>query len=666
MPMTADERNAARALGRVLDRGKPENMARRRRYEAKPEAWLRYYLSATFPLPFGDVHKAMIAAAVRAIRDGHGMTVAAPRGTGKSSVLWGVTLWAVLSGAARFPVCAAWAHGAARRMLRRWLSTLADNERLAADYPTETAPFRETTHPVRLRLLRWKDTGDPAGADARIMDGLVQLPDGKGAIGAASVGASTRGLTASMPDGETLRPDVLFLDDPQSKAVAESAGEVRKTIEKIESDLFNLAGPETRLSVMVAATVIQSGDVTEHFLSHPDFEPVRVGQIVTWPEGFEDRASPVRRLWEQWNAERVEGMQEHDGGKRARAFYRKHKKALTAGMAVSWAHRYDKRRGDPDACFAALWDFYRLGAAAFMAERQNEPMSETTVYELTPELVASRVHPGRRPYELPPEAKQIVAATDLNLYGLHSAALGFGNDQTGWLAWYACYDHGGRGIVPANVPESEGKRMLYEALVEHGRHVAGLPLVQDGHAARVALWIIDAGFWPDVVRRYVDGPGRALGMQVLPARGFNADKYRPGGKGTIGRPREQCHFTESAVAGRFVAFNACYWREVSQRAWLASPNAPGSLSLPDEGRHVDFAEQVTRERLLEKLAGAYGPVWRWRTAPGRHDYGDAVTMAYVGAAWGGIGTAGGDAKPATKPARVLVYRPSQHGKGRRW
>jgi hypothetical protein len=545
-------------------------------------------------------------------------------------------------------------------MLRRWLSALADNPRLAADYPVETAPFRETTHPVRLRLLRWKDTGAPAGADVRIMDGALVLPDGKGAIGAASVGASTRGLFATMPNGETLRPDVLFLDDPQSKAVAESASEVRKTVEKIESDLFNLAGPDTRLSAMIAATVIQAGDVAEHFLTHPDFEPVRVGQIVTWPDGFTDKASAVRRLWEQWNAERVEGMQDHDGGKRARAFYRAHKGELTAGLSVSWAHRYDRKRGDPDALYAAMLDFYRLGARAFMAERQNEPMkTETTVYDLTPELVASRIHPGRRAYELPAEARQIVAATDLNLYGLTSAALGFANDQTAWIAWYGIHDHDGRGITTGDVPEAEAKRALYEALVEHGRQVAGLPLVQAGHAARVGLWIVDAGFWPDVVRRYIDGPGRSLGIQIMPARGFNADRYRPAGKGTIGKPREQCHFTESAVAGRFLAFNACYWREVSQRAWLASPNAPGSLSLPDAGRHNDFAEQVTRERLLEKLAGEYGPVWRWRTAPGPHDYLDAVTMAYAGAAWGGIGTGGEIPTPKKHTARAIVVRRSE-------
>jgi hypothetical protein len=155
---------------------------------------------------------------------------------------------------------------------------------------------------------------------------------------------------------------------------------------------------------------------------------------------------------------------------------------------------------------------------------------------------------------------------------------------------------------------------------------------------RVGLWIIDAGYMPDVVRRFASGPGRALGMVITPARGFSADYYRPNGKSRIGAPREGCHMAEADVVGRFLAFNADYWREVSQRGWLGTPNAPGSISLFEGANHRDFAEQVTRKKLSEKVEGQTGPIWKWTTAPGWHDYGDAVTMTYVGAAWNGIGT----------------------------
>ncbi len=126
----------------------------------------------------------------------------------------------------------------------------------------------------------------------------------------------------------------------------------------------------------------------------------------------------------------------------------------------------------------------------------------------------------------------------------------------------------------------------------------------------------------------------------MAAHGYGFDKYRPTPKNCIGAPRENCHLADGPVMGRYVAYQADAWRECAQRAWLGTPNAPGSISLFDGQRHSEIAEHICRERLLEKMQGQYGMVWRWATAPGWHDYGDALTMCYVGAAWSGIGTQG--------------------------
>ena len=638
----------------TIERPPVDDPARRAELEADPARWLMHYLGEVFPLPFGEVHRQIIAAAVRTIREGSGLAVAAPRGTGKSSILWGVALWAVLSGACRFPVVAGWSHSAARRMLRKWIAALATNTRLAADYPETCVPFTLSTHSNRLRGLKWKDVGTRIGADVRTADGLIVLPDSQGALGAVSISGNVRGLHAGLPDGSTIRPDVLFLDDPQDKLTAESPQLARKAMDRITSDMFSISGPDKRLAVMAATTVIGKDDVAERLLKHPDFEPIRVPQITRWPDGFTDRASPARRLWDEWNAERVEGLADRDGGARARKFYDEHKAEMLAGMTTSWDERFDRDRGDPDSMFAAMWDFYRIGEAAFMSERQNTPTKpESSTYELTPTIIAAKVYPGRRRCEVPADARILVAATDVNHYGLHSAVLAFSNDQTASVVWYGRFDRNGAGIIQRDTPEQQAKRQAFEALVQHGEQIARLPLVQDGRAVRPQLWLVDGGYMPDAVRRFIEGPARTIGVPAGMFRGFSATAYRPTGKNVIGLPREQCHFAESPVAGRFVAGNADYWREVMQRSFLGTPGAPGSISLYDGEVHAEIAEHIAREKLVEKLQGQYGPVWRWAIAPGWHDYGDALVMCYVAGAWQGIGTT----TPAPQRRRPVARKP---------
>jgi hypothetical protein len=620
----------------AIHRKAPEDLARRQKLERNPAEWLRFYLAEVYPEAFSEVHLRMIESACRVIESGGGICVAAPRGFGKTSVLWGVALWGVLSGACRFPVVAGWSEVAARRLLRRWLSVLSTNQKIIADYPDICIPFTESLSSVQLRTQYWADTGEKVGAEVHLMENMIVLPNSIGAIGAASVCGNARGLFATLVNGTTIRPDVLLLDDPQDRETAMSAVQTRKVIEKIESDLFNLAGPNRRLAIMAAVTVIAPGDVAEYFLQHQDFEAIRCAQVVEWPAGFWDKQSETRRLWEQWNIERLEGLTAHDGGERAKKFYIQHKEKMIAGMKVAWEEKYDSKR-DVDAYFSAMWDYYRLGHDVFFAERQNAPVQKIlSVYELTPEIVATHTTQHQR-YTIPEAVKIIVAGVDINYYGLHYVVAGFANDHTAWILDYGRIDRNGYDIVDANTPESEAKKNIFQALVQCGQLFSGMQLNQNGVMKKIQTWLIDAGYMPDVVRRYVESTARPSGIQIYSARGMASEKYRPNPRNCIGTPREQCHMAETTVAGRHIVFNACYWREISQRAWLGAVESPGSVNL-FAGRHAEFAEHVTREKLVEKLQGEHGTYWRWHTQPGRHDWGDALTMCYVASAWMGIGT----------------------------
>lgn len=641
----ADYNQEGRIHARTIELKEPsaKTLRERRTRERDAAKWLRYYFPGIYRLPFGDVHFRIIEEAEYSVAQGARCAVAGPRGTGKSYVIGGLALKALLEGRVRFPVVMPWDAKQLKKMLGFWKKALCFNELLARDYPEICTPFvasRGSYHKVSTFV---DPDGNPLGAQLIVSEGMIVLPHSLGVIGGATINGNPLGLNYTTDAGEGLRPDLVFIDDPQDRDTAMSRLQINSTIQQIDFDVAGMGGPDTSMPILLACTVKQVGDVAEHYLEHPEWRSVRIGQILKWPADMDG--------WQRWNEVRLEGESERDGGKKARAHYRQNKEALTAGMDVSWDQRFMRKAHDqaaePDAFYSAMCAYFAMGEAAFMAERQNQPQeAHETVYDLSPETVAKCIYPKRKRCDLPAESVVIETATDINHYGMHSACIGFANDQTASCAWYGLYERTrGGGIVPKNCPDKEAKRLVYEALVMHGQEIASLPLSRAGAPAHVGLWVIDGGYMPDVVRRYLEGPGRELAVQCVMARGYAGDRYRPTGKNVIGTPRENTHQAEGPVSGRFLAFNADYWREVAQRAWLASPGAPGGISLFD-GTHTEFAEQICSERLLEKLQGNYGPLWRWVRIPGAwNDWGDAVTMCYVGAVWQGVGTQGAVRRP---------------------
>ena len=654
----------------------PADAARRAGLEAERCEWLRWYFPERFYLPFSSMHRELVENSYGAMIHGTSTTVAATRGFGKTGILWAMALYGVLTGIARFPVVVGWKREAGSELLEQWLTALAQNERLRADYPCVCDCFAESTQSKRLQsLLRGIDPRERCGCDVRKMRGVVVLPavkepDGRelpqAALAGASINGAIKGLNVGLLNGEALRPDIVLPDDPQDDDAAESPTIVAKIIRRIDFTLRSLSGPQRRLTVMAAVTCVNNFDVSTALLNRPGTRSIRVGQVKQWPKDWNKKDSKSRAAWDEWNRVRLEGLDEkNDGGDAARKHYRKNRATLKKGFEITWPERFhagdEERPADPDALFTTMWEFYDLGEAAFMAERQNEPMKEDdTVYDLNADIVQSKVHPKRKRGEIPEQARLLIASSDINHYGIHTVIIAFGNDQTAWVAWYGVYDKRGAGLVPKNCPEREAKQRIAAALDVHGRELVSVPLVRGDESVRLGGWFIDAGYMPDVVRGYIEGPGRIVGVQVFAVRGYSGDKYRPTGKNVIGVPREECHLSESAKAGQFIAFNACYWREVSQKAWLAVPNSPGSLSLYQprhRTQHAEFAQQVTREKLVEKLQGRYGALWRWHTAPGKHDYGDGVTNAYVGAAWSGIGTVAQPERAKKKRRRRIRHVP---------
>jgi len=650
-----------RANERAIDRRKCADPRRRKRLEKSPCDWLRHYMPAAFPLKWSAGHRAIIDGAVQAAKSGTGEAVAAPRGEGKTTLLRAMSLYLMAIKVVRFPVMAGWTHKAAGEAYRLWLRMLHSSPEFCADYPELTQPFEESIHAARLRSMWWRD-GDACGAEVRSTDRSIVLPDSIGAIAAASVQGDIKGLSIQLPNGETLRPDLLLIDDAQDPRRADNPSFVRDVVDLIEKQWMCLAGPQARITTMVACTVAAANDVSEHFLERPDFHSIRVSRVEAWPDTWDDRDSPARKVWDEWHETLLDGLRNNDGGKAGVAFYRKRKAEMTARMRVSWSERYDAKRGDPDALYSAMFDLYRIGENAFASEYQNRPRANSVMaYDVTPQLVQSRVS-GFDRLTAPAGATFICAAADVNFPGLNWTLMACRKDAAGWIADWNKWPSD-RDMIDRK--RSSGKtedQAVAEAIVALARHLDALRVVVGGKPAGPDVLGIDVGYMTETVLQTI--ATLRLPMRVMGVRGRDAKKFRV--------PKDAVRFGEGWFvqdwkAGRVVVVNVDHWREQMQRAFLLEPGAPGSLSLygTDPRAHDRLAAEITANRLKERVVTGLATYYNWTKQPGvADDLGDAATYAYALANMAGATAGRSSAQPearemAESTASAQVVRPSK-------
>jgi len=271
-PTTASERMHARtARHSLVEWRECENPARRKRLEADRPAWLRHYFPAVFSRPFESPHLTIIEGSTEAITTGGRFAVAAERGIGKSVIEWGLALTDVFTNASEFPAYVPWQASAVKRAFRFWKTALCFNPLLLADYPEFCAPFALSRGVAqRLAGTVWQggpNDGKPTGAALAVTDGMIILPDSRGAIGSATINGNPRGLNHPTADGRVMRPTSAILDDVQDRDVAKSERMVQDTIAIIDGDVAGMGEAGKKLPMLMTGNCIATGDVMAHYLA---------------------------------------------------------------------------------------------------------------------------------------------------------------------------------------------------------------------------------------------------------------------------------------------------------------------------------------------------------------------------------------------------------------
>jgi hypothetical protein len=364
-----DRRSAGRDIGQppaVID------PARRDGTRHDFRLFCETYAAESFPLAWSPDHLTAISKIEGAVLRGELFAFAMPRGSGKTTLCEWASIWALLHGHRQFIVIIGSDQAIAEQMLDSIKSHLEQNDLLAEDFPQATYPIR-ALEGINARARGQTIDGQPTKiewtADQITMATVPGGVSSGAAVRVAGITGRIRGLRHTRPDGKTIRPDLVLIDDPQTDESAASPSQCATREKTLAGAILGLAGPGKEIAGLCTVTVIRTDDLADRLLDrqrHPSWQGERTKLVYEWPDAEDD--------WSQYAELRREGQRDGTGTAAADEFYRQRQAQMDKGSRVAWPER--KAAGDLSAIQHA-WNLrIDRGESAFNAEFQNAPLAD--------------------------------------------------------------------------------------------------------------------------------------------------------------------------------------------------------------------------------------------------------------------------------------------------
>ncbi len=650
-----------RAAGRDLEIPACRNPRRRRRCLRDPALFLPTYFPAVFYNPFSENQLRIIRAFVERIRHGGWKAEADARGEGKTSIARGLAQWAILPGLRRFVVIIAANSGDSGKNLGSIAADCERNDLLADDFPEVCVPIRalggatqraqaQTVNRERT-FIRW--TGD------RLVFPTIEGSPASGAI-IASVGidGAIRGM-----NHQGLRPDLVLIDDPETRRTADSQAETDRAEATIDADITGLAGQGRRIAILYMCTLWNSTCLAARY-TDPKTKPAWAGSRHPLLVRRPDRED----LWERYvEIRQMSVLQGDETGRTAHQFYLDHQADMDGGAIVSNHYRHDASP-QPDGsllqastlqfCYDVIAD---VGPEHFGTEYQNEPpasQSPETVAVDVP-LILGRTN-GRDRGTVAPEADLLTAGIDVGGRAIHWAVLDWKEGRA------AVVDYGAvavRSPIIGGIEDPENRAATQDAILRalcEFRDLAspGWPDAATGELRLLDLALIDTGY----ARSSMDLPvwefcRSSPGQIWRPSKGFGSgsgqSRYSPPARRGKGR-RLYTHVHATYQAGPkawLYNVDADHWKLFVHNALAAGADRPGSLTVfgRDPIAHREYARHLTAEAWTHEYAAGRGDRWYWRPLRHANHWFDATALACAAAAVLGLKTLG-----LPRPAEALA------------
>lgn len=664
------ERNKAAALRRAKETSAKErdigpppkcsNTRLRKKLEDDPVEFLKKLWPNLFKWPFSDDQLKSIRQLEEVSERGGLQAIADPRGTGKTQRVIRQALKAILSGKRRYVCIVAATEKAARQIIKALRIIICYHTVLQGLFPCELHGFAQlkgTNRLARGQLCEGQPTEISIAADQIVFPTIPGSKCSGAIISSCGITGNVRGQFHTLTDGTVLRPDMAIVDDPQTKESAKHRAQTEERLELLHGDVLGLAGPDTSIACVVCCTVIAPDDLSDSILKDPKWHGRRTKIIVDWPKNS--------KAWEEYFDAYDEAISE---GKpeRINALYRKRRKELDEGCTVAWKHRIEK--GDVSAIQTAMHIRHRMGAVAFAAEGQNDPMrpdqsnSVVTVSELMQRM--NQLPRG----SVPLKALHLTGAIDVQGELLYWMICWWAQGFNGGILDYGAWPDQGRNyftLRDANptLCQATGRKAKMAAvragLDQLISAMMSRPFVRpDKLEMRLERLCVDAN-WGESTDIVYDACRESQFSQLLRpthGKGFSVRE----------RPMSQWKPQQGETAGfhwfkrvgkramRYLIKDANFWKTFVHNGLLLLPEEPHSISLfkamPHE--HRLLADHLTSETRHRPKTEDGRTVDLWSMTPGAENHWlDNLVDCAVGASEIGVKLTEATPKPK-QPART--------------
>lgn len=604
------------------------------------------YFPTTFPLDWSEDHLIVIEKMQNCVLNGGLFALAMPRGTGKSTLSEVCAMWSLVYGHRGFVTLVGATESAALEMLDSIKTEFETNDLLLEDFPEVCFPIRQlegisnrcsgqTYHGARTRITWTSNEVALPTIEGSPASGVV--------IRVAGITGRVRGMKAKKANGESIRPELVIVDDPQTTESANSIEQTRKRVRILSSDILGLAGPGRKIAGVMPCTVIRLDDMADQILDrakHPEWNGERTKLLYKEPDNL--------KLWEEYAEIRGDALRIDGNIAKATEFYLANREEMDKGAKVAWESRYNH---DEVSALQHAMNLKIQDEAAFQAEYQNDPLSTDIATEtmLSIDEICSKVNGIERGF-VPLECSKITMFVDIQKTLLFYAICAWNDDFSGAVLDYGAWPDQKRvrfSLADANpriaqkFPKAGLEGQIYGALDELiSEQLEREFRREDGAALRIERVLIDAnwGMSTDIVYQFCRKKGN--GGVVIPAHGRYIGAASKPMTEYKRHPGERLGFNwmmpnvTGKRAIRHVIYDSNFWKSFIHSRLTVAMGDKGCLTLFGRSpvRHQLLAEHLTAEyRVRTEGRGRTVDEWKLRPERGDNHWLDCISGCAVAA-----------------------------------